>query len=76
MTGEVKLLERMRINYVSFKDLVVGQGIINTDGVRIKIREDRYLHFLDGKISSNDKGNWPCKPIGEIKKFHLIAKEI
>lgn len=77
MTGEVKLLKQVRLSNPKFEDLKNGEGTTRTDGTRIKIGYDAYLHFqTDGHVFLNTKPGWPSEEIKEVRKFRLIAEEI
>ncbi len=77
MTGEVKLLKKMEKNIVTFDDLRDGEGLVNKNGVRIRVGTKCYLHFsVSGLVLPNPEANWPPEMKGEIRRFHLSAEEI
>ena len=77
LTGEVKLLKQVRLSDTKFDSLNIGEGTAGTDGTRIKIQHDSYLHFqTDGYICRNHGCNWPVRSNRDVRKFRLIAEEI
>ena len=77
LTGEVKLLSKVKESLVTFDSLEIGEGIVSNTGVRIKAKHNAYLHFTPyGLVFLNCKTNWPPQTIERVGKFRLIAEEI
>ncbi|KKM39577.1 hypothetical protein LCGC14_1564130 [marine sediment metagenome] len=77
LTGEVKLLKKVKTISVSFASLEKGEGVVSKTGTRIKIGPGHYLHFTgSGVIQLNLSTEWNPENDGKIRNFRLIAEEI
>ncbi len=75
LTSEVKLLNENQ--ETTFKNLKRGEGIVGTDGTRIKVDINYYLHFQsNGEVFLVGKASWPLRANGKEQRFRLIAEEI
>lgn len=77
ITGEVKLLDENQVKETLFEGMEIGEGVVGTDGTRIKINHDLYLHFTTrGEVQVSRKANWPLRANRKAQRFRLIAEEI